>query len=46
MFKLEESLKNHELRGQARKLFAEAFMGPGSNLDTCGAKRFVFGSFS
>lgn len=37
MFKLEESLRNCELRGQARKqLFAEAFVGPWSNMDACG----------
>lgn len=39
MFKLEESLWNHELRGQTRKLlFAEAFMGTWSNMHTCGTK--------
>lgn len=33
MFKLEESLRNCELRGQMRKqLFAEAFMGSWSNI--------------
>lgn len=41
MFKLEESVRNRELRGQARKqLFAEAFMGPWSNMGTCGTKVF------
>lgn len=33
MFKLEESLRNCELRGQKKKqLFAEAFMGTWSNI--------------
>lgn len=43
MFKLEESLRSHELRGHARKqLFAEAFMEPWSNTDTCGTKGCFF----
>lgn len=42
MFKLEESLRNHELRGQAGKqLFAEAFMGPWSNMIPVEQKFFL-----